>query len=197
VSPAWPISYDDLEPYYAEAERIYLVHGQQGEDPTEPARSGPYPFPAVTHEPYIEDLCERLRSQGLHPFHYPMAIDLRDGGRCIRCKTCDGFPCQVLAKGDADISAVRPALESPNITLWPRTLAKRLLTDDSGRRVVGVELVKEGEQVTVCAERVVVACGAVNSALLMLRSADGKHPNGLANSSGWWGATTWCTTTPR
>jgi choline dehydrogenase-like flavoprotein len=184
VSPAWPISYDDLEPYYAEAERIYLVHGQQGEDPTEPARSGPYPFPAVTHEPYIEDLCERLRSQGLHPFHYPMAIDLRDGGRCIRCKTCDGFPCQVLAKGDADISAVRPALKSPNITLWPRTLAKRLLTDDSGRRVVGVELVKEGEQVTVCAERVVVACGAVNSALLMLRSADGKHPNGLANSSG-------------
>jgi choline dehydrogenase-like flavoprotein len=183
TSPAWPISYDDLEPYYAQAERIYLVHGQQGEDPTEPARSGPYPFPAVTHEPYIEDLCGRLRSQGLHPFHYPMAIDLRAGGRCIRCKTCDGFPCQVLAKGDADICAVRPALESPTITLWPRTLAQRLLTDDSGHRVVGVELVKDSEQVTVYADRIVVACGAVNSALLMLRSANGKHPNGLANSS--------------
>ncbi len=184
TSPAWPLSYDDLEPYYAKAERIFFVHGQVGEDPTEPPRSGPFPYPAVAHEPYIDDLGERLRRQGLHPFHYPMAIDLRAGGRCIRCKTCDGFPCQVLAKGDADVCAVRPALESPQVTLWTRCRAQRLLTDQSGRRVTVVELARAGERVEVRADRFVVSCGAVNSALLLLRSANGQHPNGLANSSG-------------
>ena len=184
TSPAWPISYDDLEPYYAQAEQIYLVHGQAGEDPTEPPRSGPFPFPAVPHEPYIADLTERLQAQGLHPFHYPMGIDLRDGGRCIRCKTCDGFPCKVLAKADADVCCVRPALESPDVTLWPRTLVQRLRTDETGRRVVAADMVKDGEALEVHARTFVVACGAVNSAMLLFRSADGKHPRGLANSSG-------------
>ncbi len=184
VSPAWPISYQELEPYYARAEAIYLVHGQQGEDPTEPPRSGPYPFPAVPHEPYIDDLAQRLRAQGLHPFHYPMAVDLRDGGRCIRCKTCDGFPCKVLAKGDSDACCVRPALESADVTLWTKTLARRLVTDETGRRVTAVEVERNGETVVVHAEQIVVSCGAVNSALLLLRSANVRHPDGLANSSG-------------
>ena len=184
TSPAWPVTYNELEPYYARAEEIYAVHGTPGEDPTEPPRSGPFPFPEVPHEPYIEDLSERLFKQGLHPFHYPMGIDLRDGGRCIRCKTCDGFPCQVLAKSESDVNCVRPALESTSITLWTNTLAHRLLTDDTGRRVVGVELERGGERITVNADRFVVACGAVNSALLLMRSANDKHPNGLANSSG-------------
>ncbi len=184
TSPAWPITYDELEPYYARAEEIYAVHGTSGEDPTEPPRSGPFPFPAVPHEPYIDGLSDRLRKQGLHPFHYPMGIDLRDGGRCIRCKTCDGFPCQVLAKGESDVNCVRPAMESTTITLWTNTMAHRLLTDDTGKRVVGVELERSGEMVTVHADRFVVACGAVNSALLLMHSANDKHPNGLANSSG-------------
>jgi choline dehydrogenase-like flavoprotein len=184
VSPAWPIRYDDLEPYYARAEEIYLVHGATGEDPTEPPRSGMFPFPPVPHEPYIDDLRDRLRKQGLHPFHYPMGIDLRPGGRCIRCKTCDGFPCQVLAKGESDLCCVRPATESPNITLWTNTLARRLFTDSTGKRVVGVELERAGERLMVNADRFVVACGAVNSALLLMRSTNDKHPNGLANSSG-------------
>lgn len=184
TSPAWPVTYDELEPYYARAEEIYAVHGSTGEDPTEPPRSGPFPFPPVPHEPYIDDLSVRLRNQGLHPFHYPMGIDLRAGGRCIRCKTCDGFPCQVLAKSESDVNCVRPAVESQNITLWTNTLAQRLLTDSTGKRVVGVELERGGEKLTVQAGRFVVACGAVNSALLLLRSANDKHPNGLANSSG-------------
>ena len=121
VSPAWPITYADLEPYYVRAEEIYAVHGEPGEDPTEPPRSGPFPYPAAPHEAYIDDLSDRLRQQGLHPFHYPMGIDLREGGRCIRCKTCDGFPCQVLAKSESDVNCVRPALESTNITLWTNT----------------------------------------------------------------------------
>ncbi len=184
TSPAWPITYAELEPYYARAEEIYLVHGQSGEDPTEPPRSGPFPHPSVTHEPYIQDLVDRLNKQGLHPFHYPMGIDLREGGRCIRCKTCDGFPCKVLAKADADVCCVRPALQSPNVTLWPRTQAHRLLTDETGRQITGVEVEKDGERMTVRAKRYVVACGAVNSAMLLLRSANATHPQGLANGSG-------------
>ena len=184
TSPAWPIGYNDLEPYYAEAERIYSVHGVAGEDPTEPPRSGPFPFPAVPHEQAIEALGEALRRQRLHPFHLPMGVDLRAGGRCIRCQTCDGFPCQVLAKSEADVCCVRPALASGNVTLWTRAYARRLLTDLTGRRVTTVEVERDGERLDVQADVVVVACGAVNSAALLLRSAAPSHPNGLANSSG-------------
>jgi choline dehydrogenase-like flavoprotein len=184
LSPAWPISYQDLEPYYAEAERIYLVHGVPGEDPTEPPRSGSFPFPVVPNEPYIEEMSNKLRGLDYHPFHMPMGVDLRDGGRCIRCKTCDGFPCQVLAKGDADVCCVRPAVASPNVTLWTKTRALRLLTDPAGTRVAGVEVERDGQRVQVQGKRYVVSCGAVNSALLLLRSANEKHPSGLANSTG-------------
>lgn len=184
TSPAWPVTYAELEPYYLAAEQQLRVHGSPGEDPTEPPRSGPYPFPAVPHEPYMEDLAGRLRNQGLHPFHYPMGIDLREGGACIRCKTCDGFPCQVLAKSDADTCFVRPALQSGNVTLWTNTLVKRVLTDDSGRRATGVEIERQGRVETLQAEIVVVACGATNTAMLLFQSANPRHPNGLANSSG-------------
>lgn len=184
TSPAWPVSYAELEPYYAQAETHLRVHGTPGEDPTEPPRSGPYPFPAVPHEPYIEELAQRLRGQGLHPFHYPMGIDLREGGACIRCKTCDGFPCQVLAKSDADLCFVRPALQSENVTLWTNILVRKLFTDATGRRVAGVEIERVGNVETITADNVVVACGATNTALLLLQSATDKHPKGLANSSG-------------
>jgi choline dehydrogenase-like flavoprotein len=184
ISPAWPICYDDLEPYYVRAEEIYLVHGASGADPTEPPRSGPFPFPPVPHEPYIAELAARLREQGLHPFELPMGIDLRPGGRCIRCKTCDGFPCRVLAKGDADVCAVRPSLESRDVELLTQAYARRLRTDPAGRRVIAVEVARAGEQLEVSTSIVVVACGAVNSAALLLRSAGNAHPNGLANSSG-------------
>jgi choline dehydrogenase-like flavoprotein len=184
TSPAWPITYDDLEPYYCRAEAIYHVHGEPSEDLTEPPRSQAYPFPAVPHEPAIAALGERLRANGLHPFHLPMGVDLREGGRCIRCKTCDGFPCQVLAKGEADVCCVRPALEGGAITLWTRTKAQRVLTDLGGKRVIGIEVEREGQRQTVTAKTYVIAAGAVNSALLLLRSATSAHPNGLANSSG-------------
>jgi choline dehydrogenase-like flavoprotein len=184
ISPAWPICYDDLEPYYARAEEIYLVHGTSGADPTEPPRSRPFAFPPVPQEPYIAELAGRLREQGLHPFELPMGIDLRPGGRCIRCKTCDGFPCRVLAKGDADVCAVRPALESRDVEILTRAYARQLRTDAAGRRVIAVEVERAGEQLEVSASIVVVACGAANSAALLLRSAGDAHPNGLANSSG-------------
>ena len=183
VSPAWPIDYDALEPYYARAEQIYLVHGAS-DDPTEPPRSGPFPFPPVPHEPYIEELAGRLRAQGLHPAYLPLGIDLRPGGRCLRTKTCDGFPCHVLAKADADVCCVRPALQSPDVGLLTRAYARRLLTDPAGRRVSAVEVERAGERFEVRAATFIVTCGAVNSAALFLRSANSAHPDGLANSSG-------------
>ncbi|MBL8160345.1 MAG: GMC family oxidoreductase [Anaerolineae bacterium] len=184
TSPAWPLRYEDLEPYYNLAESIYAVHGTSGDDPTEPPRSQPFPFPAVQHEPYVSDLAAALRRNGLHPFYLPMGVDLRDGGRCIRCKTCDGFPCKVDAKSDADVCCVRPATQSSSITLLTNTYVRRLLTDAGGRRITGVEIEKDGQTQTVSADRIVVSCGAVNSAALLLRSANEQHPNGLANTSG-------------
>lgn len=184
TSPAWPISYEDLEPYYAVAEKLYRVHGKAGEDPTEPPRSTDFPFPAVPHEPYIANLMTKLKAQGHHPFAYPMGIDLREGGKCIRCKTCDGFPCKILAKSDADTCVIRPALESPNMTLWTKTFVKRLLTTPDGKHIEGVEIEREGQNQIVKADKVISACGTVNSTALLLRSANSTHPNGLANKTG-------------
>ncbi|MEM8485560.1 MAG: GMC family oxidoreductase [Bacteroidota bacterium] len=183
ISPAWPFSYDTLAPYYDKAEEIYRVHGLANDDPTDPPRNNPYPYPPVPHEPYIADLADRLREQGLHPFHYPMGIDLRKGGTCIRCKTCDGFPCMVHAKSDTDICCVRPALQSKDVALMANTYARRLLTDPSGKKVTGLEIDRDGRTEEIQAGTFVVACGAVNSAALLLRSANDKHPLGLANAS--------------
>ncbi|MDB5074697.1 MAG: putative oxidoreductase [Chloroflexi bacterium] len=184
VSPAWPISYDDLEPYYAQAERLYRVHGSVGQDPTEPARSSPYPYPPVPHEPYVETLAASLAALGVHPFDLPMGIDLRTGGACIRCKTCDGFPCRVQAKSDAEVCALRPALQTGQVHLLTRAFARRLLTDTTGTRVLAVEIDHRGAVVNIQAPTIIISCGAVNSAALLLRSATEKHPAGLANSSG-------------
>jgi choline dehydrogenase-like flavoprotein len=185
VSPAWPISYADLEPYYAEAERLYLVHGQAGEDPTEPPRSGPFPHPAVTHEPRIQQLHDDLVRAGQRPFHLPMGLDLdesdRGAGRCMRCDRFDGFPCPTDGKADAHVVCVRPALTNPNVTLRTNARVRQLQVGPSGRAVERV--VVDGGEVY-GADAIVVSCGAVNSAALLLRSATETHPNGLANSSG-------------
>jgi len=184
TSPAWPIAYEDLEPYYNLAEELFFVHGLAGADPCEPPRSRPYPYPEVPHEPYMAELIDKLRAQGLNPYSLPMAVDLRAGGRCIRCMTCDGFPCQVHAKGDAEICCVRPALASENIELWTNTEARRILTDSSGVRAAAVEVERRGQRQCVSADRIIVSCGAVNSAILLLRSQNSRHPGGLGNSSG-------------
>jgi len=184
ASTSWPISYDDLEPYYGRAERIYGVRGSVGIDPTEPAHSTPYEHAALQHEPPMARLASRLGQQGLHPFQPPIAVGYGDGGPCIRCPTCDGFPCRIDAKGDAEIRCLRPALETPNVGLRTGTMATRILTSPAGERAVGVEVVRNGRPSAVEAGTVVVACGAVNSAALLLRSANPAHPNGVGNSSG-------------
>jgi choline dehydrogenase-like flavoprotein len=187
ISPGWPLSYADLEPYYAEAERLYLVHGQQGEDPTEPPRSGPFPHPAVSHEPRIQQLSDDFARTGHRPFHLPVGVDLDEsdpeGGRCVRCDRFDGFPCLTDGKADAHVRCVRPALKHPNVSLLTHAKVERLETDASGRTVSRVVVDRRGREEVYSADVVVVSCGAANSAALLLRSASDRHPNGLANSS--------------
>ena len=187
MSPAWPISYDDLEPYYTEAEHLYQVHGERGEDPTEPHASAPYKYRPVSHEPRLQRLSDDFASMGLRPFHTPLGIMLDEANprtsKCIRCNSCDGFACLVQAKSDAQVVCVDPALTFPNVSLLTRAFAKRLETSPSGREVTRVVLDRDHEEVVVSADIVVVSCGAINSAALLLRSASAHHPRGLANGS--------------
>jgi choline dehydrogenase-like flavoprotein len=188
VSPAWPISYGDLEPWYTQAEALYQVHGARGEDPTEPPASADYPFPAVAHEPRIQQLADDLAAAGHHPFHAPCGVQLDEANMpystCVRCGRCDGFPCPLHAKSDADVLAVRPALTQPTVTLRTGARAVRLETDAGGRTVTGVVVESAEGTETLVADVVVVACGAANSAKLLLASAGDAHPDGLANGSG-------------
>jgi choline dehydrogenase-like flavoprotein len=187
VSPAWPISYDEMEPYYTQAEQLYCVHGERGEDPTDPPASAPYPFPAVSHEPRIQQLSDDLAAAGHRPFHAPCGVMLDESNMpystCVRCQSCDGFPCVVHAKSDAEVIAVRPALEHSNVTLLTNATAVALNTNPDGTAVTEVVVDREGERETYAADIVAVSCGAANSAKLLLASGGDRHPNGLANGS--------------
>jgi choline dehydrogenase-like flavoprotein len=192
ISPEWPLKYRVFEPFYSEAEKLFVVHGQRGEDPNEPPSSSPYPYPAVLHEPRIQELHDQLSAEGLHPFHLPLGIKLdeKDGkvtptSICIRCDAFDGFPCLLNGKADAQVMCVDPALAAyPNLTLLTNAYVSRLRTDAMGRSITGVDVTRNGNQEQYSADIVVVACGALSSALLLLRSANDAHPNGLANQSG-------------
>jgi choline dehydrogenase-like flavoprotein len=188
ISPEWHVKYADFEPYYAKAEKLYNVHGSHGLDHTEAWRSEPFPHPPVSHEPRIQELHHALANRGFHPFYIPLGVKLNEADRlnsaCIRCDTCDGFPCLIDAKSDADINAVRPAIKHGNITLVTNAKVLKLNTSASGREITGVVAEVNGETITYNGSIVVVSCGAINSAALFLKSANDKHPNGLANGSG-------------
>ena len=187
VSPAWPVSYADFEPYYTKAEWLYQVHGEHGKDPTEGPWSKQYPWPAVSHEPRIEEITAALQAAGYHPFPAPCGILLNEAERerstCIRCTWCDGYPCLVHAKSDAETIAVRPLLDQANVTLLVNAEVTKLETDATGRAVTGVAVTRNGDEERYEADIVVVSAGAANSAKLLLASANEKHPNGLANGS--------------
>jgi choline dehydrogenase-like flavoprotein len=189
VSPAWPLSYDEFEPWYTKAEWLYQVHGIHGADPTEGSWSRQYPWPAVTHEARVQEISDALERSGYHPFPAPCGILLNEADRpashCIRCSTCDGYPCLVHAKADADVIAVRPLLGQPNVTLIVNAEVVRLETDPAGRVVTGVVVDRggDGKHEIYRADIVVLAAGAANSAKILLRSASDAHPTGLANGS--------------
>jgi choline dehydrogenase-like flavoprotein len=191
ISPAWPVGYDTFEPYYTEAERLYHVHGARGTDPTEPAASAPYAYPAVSHEPRIAQLAQDLGARGLHPYPLPLGILLDEEhgaptrhSACIRCSAFDGFPCITNGKADAQTICIEPLLAAhDNVTLRTGAYVERLETSPSGREVTDVRVRRAGVPETYRGGIVVVACGAINSAALLLRSASDRHANGLANRS--------------
>ncbi|MDE3206018.1 MAG: GMC family oxidoreductase [Acidobacteriota bacterium] len=188
VSEAWPISYADLEPYYTAAEQLYQVHGLRGADPTEPPASAPYPHPPISNEARIDQLSEDLLASGLHPFPLPngILIDESDPAHspCIRCETCDGFPCLLGAKADSHVVCVEPALRHSNVSLLTNARVVRLDTSPDGREVTGVVVERGGQTEVYQADIVALAAGAINSAAILLASANDRHPDGLANRSG-------------
>jgi len=192
LSPAWPLDYAAFAHWYDEAEKLFEVHGARGEDPLEPPSGSPYPFAAIRHEPKVQELSDRLSAIGLHPFHLPLGVRLdqdADGlatpsSPCMRCSYFDGFPCPMNGKADAQVMCVDPMVRAhDNVKLRTGAYVSRLDTDESGRRITAVRVTRDGREEIYSAPVVVVACGALSSALLLLRSANGQHPNGLANGS--------------
>lgn len=184
VSPAWPISYAELEPFYGEAERLFRVHGAPDGDPSEPSRSAPYPFAPLPHDPVMEELAAKLRGVGASVSAIPLGIDHGQGGKCVMCGACDGFFCDRDAKMDAEIAALRPALRTGLVELVTQAECVRVLTDTSGSRVTGI-LLRTGErEQEVRAGIVALGCGIDDSALLLRRSGTGAHPEGLGNDNG-------------
>jgi len=217
VSPAWPISYADLESYYTRAEELFHVHGDLGTapavaggygssfDPTEPFHSKKYPYPAFSNEPRMQSIEDDVRKLGINTFPIPLGLKRNEAdplrSLCVRCDTCDGYPCLVHAKSDADINCIRQILDLPNVTLMTNSRVVRLVTNASGTAVAAVEVVHSGggksygggaaalapeasgKVATYSAGLFAVCAGAVNSAVILLASANDKHPTGLANNS--------------
>lgn len=176
ISPAWPFTYNDLEPYYCQAEQLYKVHGTTGEDPTEPKRSKPFPYPPLAHEPYIANLLERLKKAGVKPHSNYMGVDLASDGACIRCGTCDGFICKLDAKSDAQTCALSPAIKTGHVKLERNLKVTKVVSN--GRKVEYLLAERDGNEVKIYAKKYVLSLGAVNTAALLLRSGQ------VANSSG-------------
>jgi choline dehydrogenase-like flavoprotein len=178
VSPAWCVGYDEFEPYYLMAEWVMKIHGNAGEDKTEGHRSGPFPFKAFPHEGRIAEVAGDLQKLGLNIHHSNLALnrDVDEPWRrpCIACNTCDPFPCMVHAKSDAETALVRPALKHDNVTLWTNARVNRLV--EEGGKITRIEMTKNGEDMELSADLVIVSCGAINSAALLLKSK-------VANSS--------------
>jgi choline dehydrogenase-like flavoprotein len=188
VSPAWEFSYQDFEPYYTRAESIFKIHGNKGEDITEPPMSVEYPFPALSHEPRMQEVSDDLQQLGLHPHHLTLAIDRNEEdpehSPCIRCSTCDPYPCKIDAKLDAQTACVDPALKHDNVELKINTKVSRLITDHSGKKVTAVEVEVDDNIEQYTADLFVLSAGSINSAALLLKSKSEQYPKGLANSSG-------------
>ncbi len=186
ISPAWPLKHADFAPYYDQAEVLFDVHGERSGDPTEPT-THEYPYPAVSHEPAMQQIYNNIQQAGYYPFHLPVGLKINEVDKtlsqCIRCDTCDGFPCLVDGKADSEVNCINGVRSLENVTLLTGAFVKQLLTDASGRTLTAVRTEVNGEEQLFSADIVVVACGAINSAALLLRSANDAHPNGLANRS--------------
>src|SRR5438034_691065 len=124
-----------------------------------PSASGPYPHPPISHEPRIQQLSEDFSRLGLRPFHTPLGVMLDEKNprtsKCIRCSTCDGYPCLIYAKSDAQVCSIDPALEHRNLTLLTNAYVSRLEASPSGREVTAVHVQRNGSEETFSANMVV------------------------------------------
>jgi len=182
-SPQWPITYADLESYYCEVERIYRVHGSPIGDASEPPRSAHFPHPPLPHAPHVAALVNRLVRAGSSVATIPRAVDYGEGGKCVLCPTCDAYYCQLDAKMDADIAALRPALKTGYVDLLTHARCVRIVTSDNGAKATGVVIERAGKKETVHAEVVAVCAGLGPTAQLLLASRSSRHPRGLGNST--------------
>jgi choline dehydrogenase-like flavoprotein len=182
-SPVWPITYADLEPYYCEVERLYRVHGSPAGDASEPPRSTAYPYPPLPHAPHVAALIDRLTQSGSRVAAIPRALDYGDGGRCVLCPTCDAYYCQLDAKMDAEIAALRPALDSGYVELITGTRCLRVVTSADGAKATGVVIQRAGKEETIEAAFVAVCAGVGPTAQLLLASRSARHPRGLGNAT--------------
>ena len=175
ISPAWEFSYQDFELYYTRAESIFKIHGQKREDITEPPMSAEYPFPAMPHEPRLQEVAEDLARQGLHPHHLTLAIDRNvndpDNSPCIRCATCDPYPCKLDAKMDAQKACVERALAYDNVELKINAKVQKLISDETGKQVKAVAVEIDGNILEFTADTFILSAGSINSAVLLLKSA--------------------------
>ena len=186
----WPISYDDLEPYYEKAEREIGVSGDVSTDPFKAPRKNPLPMPPLPptrEEDILEAGAKRLK---LHPFRIPMlrnSVPYNGRGPCMRCRWCVGFACEVDAKNGSQNTVIPTALATGNCTLRTGAMVSKIVTDDKGR-ATGVEYFdSNGRRKTEPADLVVVSCCAVESARLLLNSTGKLYPSGLGNRYDWVG----------
>lgn len=188
ISPEWELKYQDFEPYYTEAEYLYHAHGQRGVNPNEPKASKPYPFSPLEYEPRMKEVSGFIKQMGYNPTPIPLAIRLPQDSNKIADKVnlefYDGYPDPTNSKTDSHNIGIHKALEYENVTLLTNQKAIKIETDASGKKVTKVIVEHENEQVEYTADIIVLSCGAINSAALLLKSANEKHPLGLANSSG-------------
>jgi choline dehydrogenase-like flavoprotein len=187
VSPAWPFGYSTLEPYYAEAERLYKVHGDAAGDPSEPPRSAPFPHGPLPHSPVVSRVVERLTKAGTKVSSIPRALDYGEGGKCVLCPTCDGYFCQLDAKMDAENATLRPARRTGNVDVALQADVLRILTSDDGTRAIGVVVQWKGAEHRVMGTHIIVGAGLPGSMQLLWKSRTPKHPAGLGNANGMLG----------
>jgi choline dehydrogenase-like flavoprotein len=182
VSPAWPFPYEELEPWYSRAEQLFQVRGALGQDPTEPHHSEPYPFSPIPDEPAIASVRAKLKASGMHPYSLPLGVDLEKW--LAKAKTpWDAHPNSFDGKMDAETTALAYALQHRTVTLQTNSRVIRLETSADGSRIETIHYQHNGEAKSVSPKLVILAAGAVQSSVLLLRSANDRFKSGLANSS--------------
>ncbi|UCI09130.1 GMC oxidoreductase [Mesorhizobium sp. B1-1-8] len=186
VSPAWPFSYDEFEPWYSKAEQLFRVRGALGEDPTEPFHSIPYAFKPVPDEPPIARARAELKGLGLHPASLPLGVDidtwLREG------KTgWDAFPNTGHGKIDAQTGPLTAALADADIKLETGAYVDYLEAAPDGKSIAAIHYTQGGSRKKLAPKLVILSAGAVNSAVILLRSPSADNgkggSKGLANRS--------------